>query len=50
VQVAKRARRDHLAELRENYQNNPEPLFLTYGPKTRREFLNLLRWSGGSRI
>ena len=26
-----------------------EPHFLTYGPKTRREFLNLLGWNGGSR-
>jgi hypothetical protein len=30
--------------------SDPAPLFLTYGPKTRGEFLNLLRWSGGSRI
>jgi hypothetical protein len=28
------------------YQENPQPSFLTYGPKTRREFLNFLRWGG----
>jgi len=26
-----------------------EPRYFTHGPKTRREFLNLLRWNGGSR-
>ena len=31
------------------YREHPEPHYLTYGPKTRREFLNLLRWNGGSR-
>jgi hypothetical protein len=25
------------------YQDNPEPHFLTYGPKTRRDFLRLNR-------
>ena len=29
------------------YQQDPAPTFATYGPKTRREFLNLLRLSGG---
>ncbi len=24
-----------------------DPTFLTHGPKTRREFMNLLAWSGG---
>ena len=28
------------------YQENPQPSFLTYGPKTKREFLNLLKWCG----
>jgi hypothetical protein len=28
------------------YQENPQPSFLTYGPKTRREFLNFLKWGG----
>jgi len=26
------------------YQEDPQPSFLTYGPKTRREFINLLKW------
>ncbi len=28
------------------YQENPQPSFLTYGPKNRREFLNFLAWGG----
>ena len=28
------------------YQENPQPSFLTYGPKTRRQFLNFLKWGG----
>ena len=28
------------------YRENPQPTFLTYGPKTRREFLNFLDWGG----
>ena len=28
------------------YQENPQPNFLTYGPKTRREFLNFLKCGG----
>jgi uncharacterized protein len=36
---------DAVATLRENYRNAPNPHFRTYGPKNRREFLNLLRWS-----
>ena len=27
----------------------PEPHFRTRGPKTRRDFMNLLGWNGGSR-
>ena len=38
---------DAVAALRENYRNAPDPHFRTYGPKTRREFLNLVSWSGG---
>jgi predicted TIM-barrel fold metal-dependent hydrolase len=48
-EVKKRASADHLARERFAYRERPEPGFLTYGPKTRREFLNLLRWNGGSR-
>jgi hypothetical protein len=44
-----RARRDSLANERLAYRERPEPHFLTRGPRTRREFLNLLDWNGGSR-
>lgn len=44
-----RARRDGLAGERLAYRERPEPHFRTRGPKTRREFLNLLGWNGGSR-
>jgi len=36
--------RDAIARARENYRERPDPSFLTYGPRTRREFLNLRRW------
>ncbi len=48
-EVKKRARSDRVARERLAYLERPEPHFLTYGPKTRREFLNLVRWNGGSR-
>jgi predicted TIM-barrel fold metal-dependent hydrolase len=48
-EVRKHARRDRIARERLEYREHPEPHYLTYGPKTRREFLNLLRWNGGSR-
>jgi uncharacterized protein len=47
--VKKHARVDNVARERHAYREHPEPHYLTYGPKTRREFLNLLRWNGGSR-
>jgi predicted TIM-barrel fold metal-dependent hydrolase len=36
---------DSLARRKQNYLNDPQPNFLTYGPKTRREFLNFLQQS-----
>jgi hypothetical protein len=33
--------RDRITRDRENYRERPDPSFLTYGPKTRREFLAL---------
>ncbi|HEY7740396.1 MAG TPA: amidohydrolase family protein [Steroidobacteraceae bacterium] len=48
-EVQLRTGRDALATERLAYRARPEPHFLTRGPKTRREFLNLLRWNGGSR-
>ena len=35
---------DRVALEREAYREQPDPHFVTYGPKTRREFLNLQRW------
>jgi predicted TIM-barrel fold metal-dependent hydrolase len=39
-------RGDAVAAARENYRNAPDPAFRTYGPKTRREFMNFLAWGG----
>jgi predicted TIM-barrel fold metal-dependent hydrolase len=49
-EVKKHTRADRIAEERLAYRELAEPHYLTYGPKTRREFVNLLRWSDGSRI
>ena len=49
AEVKKYLARDAVAEERVAYSERPEPHFRTYGPKTRREFLNLLAWNGGSR-
>ena len=48
-EVKMRARGDRIARERLAYLERPEPHYRTYGPKTRREFLNLLAWNGGSR-
>ncbi|HSD44156.1 MAG TPA: amidohydrolase family protein [Burkholderiales bacterium] len=48
AEVRKYTRRDRVARERLAYREHPEPHFLTYGPKTRREFLNLLAWNGGA--
>ena len=39
AEVKKYTRHDSLARERSAYLENPQPHFLTYGPKTRREFL-----------
>jgi len=41
--------RDRVAQERRAYRECADPTFLTHGPKTRREFLNLLAWSGQAR-
>lgn len=46
-EIKMRARGDSLARERLAYQENPQPHFRTYGPKNRREFLNLMAWNGG---
>lgn len=43
-EVKKYTNRDAIAHERAAYDEKPQPHFLTYGPKTRREFLNLLQW------
>ncbi len=46
AEVKKYAGRDRVANEKMAYQEQPEPHFTTYGPKTRREFLNLLGRGG----
>ena len=43
--LKKHVRQDKVAQQRREYRERADPAFLTYGPKTRREFLNLLTWS-----
>jgi predicted TIM-barrel fold metal-dependent hydrolase len=45
--IKKYTARDRIARARNAYLENPEPHFKTYGPKTRREFLQYLRLSAG---
>ena len=40
---------DRIANDRIAYREAPNPHFRTNGPRTRREFLNLLAWNGGQR-
>jgi predicted TIM-barrel fold metal-dependent hydrolase len=47
AEVRKYTQRDRVARERLAHRERPDPHFLTYGPKTRREFLNLLAWNGG---
>ena len=47
-EVKKYTQRDAIARERVAYRENAQPHYLTYGPKTRRQFLNLLGWNGGA--
>lgn len=38
---------DAVAREKAEYAERPNPSYATHGPKNRREFLNLSRWSGG---
>jgi hypothetical protein len=38
---------DAVQVTRAEYRNMADPHFRTFGPKTRREFFNLMRWTGG---
>ena len=48
-EVRTRAHRLRISQERRAYREHPEVHHLPYSPKTRREFLNLLRRNGGSR-
>jgi hypothetical protein len=37
--LKKHLAKDRVARAREEYRESPDPAFLSYGPKTRREFL-----------
>ena len=49
-EVLKRARQDVIENRRTEYRENPDPHFLTFGPKNRREFLANLKARGGSPV
>ena len=49
-EVLRTARHDPIARQREAYRENPDPHFLTFGPKSRREFLANLKARGGTAI
>jgi uncharacterized protein len=38
---------DNVARIRQEYADAPQPTFRTYGPRTRREMLSWLRFTGG---
>jgi len=46
-EVLQRADTDAIGRSRQVYRERPDPHFGTYGPKTRREFFELLRLTGG---
>ena len=46
-EIKRHMRADGISRERFAYCENPAPHYRTYGPKTRREFLNLLTWSAG---
>ncbi len=46
-EVMRVAANDTISRSRAEYANNPQPHFQTYGPRTRREFLELLKLTGG---
>lgn len=48
--VTKRAHRDAIGRRRAEYRERPDPHFLTFGPKNRREFLTNLKARGGSPV
>jgi predicted TIM-barrel fold metal-dependent hydrolase len=49
-EVMRRARQDVIEHRRAEYRQHPDPHFLTFGPKNRREFLANLKARGGSPV
>ena len=49
AEVQRHTQGDALHARKENYRNDRNPHFATYGPKTRRQFFNLLRRNRGER-
>ena len=49
-EVLKRVRHDVIERRRTEYRENPDPHFLTFGPRNRREFLANLKARGGSPV
>ncbi len=49
-EVLKRARHDVIQRRRTEHRENPDPHFLTFGPRNRREFLANLKARGGSPV
>ncbi len=47
VEVRKKASIDPIGRERTAYTSHRDPSFMTYGPKSRREFMSLLRANGG---
>lgn len=47
-EVIRRARHDAVERRRAEYRERPDPHFLTFGPKTRRDFLANLKARGGT--
>lgn len=46
-EIKKRNTQDRVAQIKQAYLHDPEPSFLTNGPKTRREFLQFHRLNNG---
>jgi len=45
-EIKKGLRRDRVQQARAAYRQAPDPHFRTFGPKSRRQFLNFQRWNG----
>jgi hypothetical protein len=44
--LRKHLAKDRVSVARAEYREDPDPSFATYGPRTRRELLNLKAWGG----